>query len=229
MLGRFKWWVRSHLQVSVGLCADTEVKESCTRCCSIGNLARKSRITQTRRGRTHWAYSEGVSKAHQSDRLRGLSTLRYALGLGDGGVEHVLTEGSCLLGQTTVWRNVPAAGGEGPASAAGVTAGRGEAGRGVGSVDRVDWGIYPAVRAVSLSPTDASEYERFAGLWRRLQSPPRPARQLKSPPPVRRNRRSTDECGWPARPGSRTRPRPRPVESGRRHPGNSQPRGVPRL
>ena len=38
-------------------------------------------------GRTHRVYPQGVSKAHQSDRLKGLSVLLYVLGISYRGVE----------------------------------------------------------------------------------------------------------------------------------------------
>jgi len=61
-------------------------------------------------GRTHRVYPKGVSEAHHSDRLKGLSVLFYLLGLSYGGVEDALTALECFLGKTTVWRNVQAAG-----------------------------------------------------------------------------------------------------------------------
>lgn len=61
-------------------------------------------------GRTHRVYPKGVSGAHHSDRLKGLSVLLYLLGLSYGAVEDALTALEWFLGKTTVWRNVRAAG-----------------------------------------------------------------------------------------------------------------------
>jgi transposase-like protein len=60
--------------------------------------------------RTHRVYPKGVSQAHHSDRLKGLSILLYLLGLSYGGVEDALVALECPLGKTTVYRNVQAAG-----------------------------------------------------------------------------------------------------------------------
>lgn len=60
--------------------------------------------------RTHRVYPKGVSRAHHSDRLKGLSVLLYLLGLSYGAVEDALAALECFLGKTTVWRNVQAAG-----------------------------------------------------------------------------------------------------------------------
>ena len=61
-------------------------------------------------GRTHRVYPRGVSQAHHSSRLKGLSVLLYLLGLSYGAVEDVLTALECFLSKTTIWRNVQAAG-----------------------------------------------------------------------------------------------------------------------
>ena len=61
-------------------------------------------------GRTHRVYPKGVSGAHHSDRLKGLSILLYLLGLSYGAVEDALGALGCFLSKTTVWRNVQAAG-----------------------------------------------------------------------------------------------------------------------
>lgn len=61
-------------------------------------------------GRTHRVYPKGVSGAHHSDRLKGLSVVLYLLGLSYGAVEDALAALECFLGKTTVWRNVQAAG-----------------------------------------------------------------------------------------------------------------------
>jgi ribosomal protein S27AE len=61
-------------------------------------------------GRTHRVYPQGVSEAHHSDRLKGLSVLLYLLGLSYGAVEDLLTALESFLSKTTVWRNVQAAG-----------------------------------------------------------------------------------------------------------------------
>lgn len=61
-------------------------------------------------GRTHRVYPQGVSKAHQSDRLKGLSILFYVLGISYRGVEDVLEALGYALDHTTVYLNVQAAG-----------------------------------------------------------------------------------------------------------------------
>lgn len=60
--------------------------------------------------RTHRVYPKGVSKAHHSDRLKGLATLFYLLGFSYGGVEDALVALECPLGKTTVYRDVQASG-----------------------------------------------------------------------------------------------------------------------
>jgi transposase-like protein len=49
-------------------------------------------------------------RAHHSDRLKGLATLFYLLGLSYGGVEDALVALECPLGKTTVYRDVQASG-----------------------------------------------------------------------------------------------------------------------
>ena len=61
-------------------------------------------------GRTHRVYPQGVSRAQQSDRLKGLSILFYILGISYRGVEDVLEALGYPLDHTTVYRNVQAAG-----------------------------------------------------------------------------------------------------------------------
>lgn len=61
-------------------------------------------------GRTHRVYPQGVSKAHQSDRLKGFSVLLYILGISYRGVEDVLEALGYTLDHTTVYLNVQAAG-----------------------------------------------------------------------------------------------------------------------
>jgi len=61
-------------------------------------------------GRTHRVYPKGVSQAHHSDRLKGLATLFYLLGVSYGGVEDALVALECPLGKTTIYRDVQAAG-----------------------------------------------------------------------------------------------------------------------
>lgn len=76
---------------------------------------RIDQVVATRRkclscGRTHRVYPQGVSKAHQSDRLKGLSILFYILGISYRGVEDVLGALGYALDHTTVYHNVQAAG-----------------------------------------------------------------------------------------------------------------------
>ena len=61
-------------------------------------------------GRTHRVYPQGVSKAHQSDRLTGFSVLLYVLGISYRGVEDVLEALGYPIDHTTVYHNVQAAG-----------------------------------------------------------------------------------------------------------------------
>ena len=61
-------------------------------------------------GRTHRVYPQGVSKAHQSDRLKGFSVLLYVLGISYRGVEDVLEALGYPIDHTTVYHNVQAAG-----------------------------------------------------------------------------------------------------------------------
>jgi transposase-like protein len=61
-------------------------------------------------GRTYRVYPKGVSQAHHSDRLKGLATLFYLLGLSYGGVEDALVALECPLSKTSVYRDVQAAG-----------------------------------------------------------------------------------------------------------------------
>jgi hypothetical protein len=77
-----------------------------TKCSEVNAIRRECLLCHG----THRVYPKGVSKAHHSDRLKGLSVLLYLLGLSYGGVEDVLTALGCFLGRTTVWRNVQAAG-----------------------------------------------------------------------------------------------------------------------
>lgn len=60
--------------------------------------------------RTFRIYPTGVSRAQQSDTLKGLSVLLYVLGLSYQGVSDLLESLACDLGKTTVYRNVQAAG-----------------------------------------------------------------------------------------------------------------------
>jgi len=59
--------------------------------------------------RTFRVYPTGVSKAHQSDTLKGLSVLLYILGLGYQAVTDLLDALQYPLGKTTVCVNVQAA------------------------------------------------------------------------------------------------------------------------
>lgn len=60
--------------------------------------------------RTFHAYPMGVSRAQQSDRLKGLSVLLYILGLSYQGVSDLLDTLGFFLSKTTVYQNVQAAG-----------------------------------------------------------------------------------------------------------------------
>jgi transposase-like protein len=60
--------------------------------------------------RTFHVYPMGVSHAHQSDTLKGLSVLLYVLGLSYQGVVDLLDALGCPLSKTTVYKNVQAAG-----------------------------------------------------------------------------------------------------------------------
>ena len=61
-------------------------------------------------GRTHRVYPKGVSNAHQSDRLKGISILFYILGMSYRGVEDMLEALGNPLDHTTVYHNVQDAG-----------------------------------------------------------------------------------------------------------------------
>lgn len=71
-------------------------------------LARRYRCLKCQR--TFRVYPTGVSSAHQSDTLKGLSILLYILGLSYQGVSDLLESLDLFLGKTTVYRNVQAAG-----------------------------------------------------------------------------------------------------------------------
>jgi transposase-like protein len=77
-----------------------------TKCSQVNAMRREC----LRCGHTHRVYPKGVSKAHHSDRLKGLATLFYLLGLSYGGVEDALVALECPLSKTTVYRDVQAAG-----------------------------------------------------------------------------------------------------------------------
>ena len=55
-------------------------------------------------------YPTGVSHAHQSDTLKGLSVLLYVLGLSYQGVSDLLDSLGCFVSRTAVYENVQAAG-----------------------------------------------------------------------------------------------------------------------
>ncbi len=60
--------------------------------------------------RTHRVYPQGVGRAQQSDRLKGLSILFYVLGISYRGVEDMLEAFGLTLDHTSVYHNVQAAG-----------------------------------------------------------------------------------------------------------------------
>ncbi len=62
--------------------------------------------------RTHRVYPQGVSKAQQTDRLKGASVMMYVLGISYRGVEDMLTALGAYLSYSSVYRNVQAAGGK---------------------------------------------------------------------------------------------------------------------
>jgi transposase-like protein len=61
-------------------------------------------------GRTHRVYPQGVTRAQQSDRLKGQTVLLYTLGISYRGVEDFLGTFDHCVDHTTVYRNVQAAG-----------------------------------------------------------------------------------------------------------------------
>ncbi len=60
--------------------------------------------------RTFRVYPTGVSPAHKSDTLKGLSVLLYVLGLSYQGVSDLLESLGCFVSKTTLYENVQAAG-----------------------------------------------------------------------------------------------------------------------
>src|SRR5512147_2175099 len=96
-------------------CAGTRFKEHQLHC---RKPLRDTKHTQvnTRRyrclkcNRTFRVYPTGVSTAHQSDTLKGLSVLLYILGLSYQGVADLLDALQYPLSKTTVYENVQAAG-----------------------------------------------------------------------------------------------------------------------
>ena len=62
--------------------------------------------------RTHRVYPQGVSKAQQTDRLKGVSVMLYVLGVSYRGVEDFLMALGFYLSYSSVYRNVQAAGGK---------------------------------------------------------------------------------------------------------------------
>jgi len=69
-----------------------------------------SRRKCLRCGRTHRVYVQGVTKAQQSERLKGLSILLYLLGISYRGVEDLLEALGLSLDHSSVYRNVQEAG-----------------------------------------------------------------------------------------------------------------------
>ena len=61
-------------------------------------------------GRTFRVYPQGVSRAQQSDRLKAMTVLLYALGLSYGAVADFLTALAMAVCKTTVYNNVQEAG-----------------------------------------------------------------------------------------------------------------------
>jgi transposase-like protein len=60
--------------------------------------------------RTHRVYPQGVSKAQQTERLKGTSVMLYVLGISYRGVEDMLTALGTYLSHSSVYRNVQEAG-----------------------------------------------------------------------------------------------------------------------
>lgn len=68
------------------------------------------RLYCVRCGRSFRVYPSGVTRASQSQALRGLSVFLYTLGLSYGGVADLLRAFGCALGKTRVYYNVQAGG-----------------------------------------------------------------------------------------------------------------------
>jgi len=60
--------------------------------------------------RTHRVYPQGVSKAQQTDRLKGASVMLYVLGISYRGVEDMLMALGAYVSYSSVYRNVQEAG-----------------------------------------------------------------------------------------------------------------------
>ncbi len=71
-------------------------------------MARRYRCLKCQR--TFRVYPTGVSQAHQSDTLKGLSVLLYVLGLSYQGVSDLLDSLGCFVSKTAVYESVQAAG-----------------------------------------------------------------------------------------------------------------------
>lgn len=74
------------------------------------DLVIAKRLYCVRCRRSFRVYPQGVSRANQSQALRGLSVFLYILGLSYGGVVDLLEAFGCPLGKTRVYYNVQAAG-----------------------------------------------------------------------------------------------------------------------
>jgi hypothetical protein len=95
-------------------CTGTHFKAHQSNCRKPVRDTRHSQVTAQRYRclkcrRTFRVYPTGVSKAHQSDTLKGLSVLLYILGLGYQAVTDLLDALQYPLGKTTVCVNVQAA------------------------------------------------------------------------------------------------------------------------
>jgi transposase-like protein len=96
-------------------CNGTYFKEHQVNCRKPMRDTRYSQVTARRYRclkcqRTFRVYPTGVSHAHQSDTLKGVSVLFYILGLSYQGVSDLLESLGCFVSKTTVYENVQAAG-----------------------------------------------------------------------------------------------------------------------
>jgi len=96
-------------------CDGTHFKEHRANCCKPLRDTRHAQVMARRYRclkcqRTFRVYPTGVSRAHQSDTLKGLSVLLYVLGLSYQGVSDLLESLGCFVSKTAVYENVQAAG-----------------------------------------------------------------------------------------------------------------------
>ena len=106
------WPDRKHPKTK---CPGTHFKAHQLNCCKLVRDTQHTQVIAQRYRclhchRTFRVYPSGVSKDHQSDRLKGLSVLLYILGLSYQAVTDLLDALEYPLGKTTVYENVQAAG-----------------------------------------------------------------------------------------------------------------------